>query len=121
MRDLIKSMMSFSWGMSLFGMRQMINLLGGRGAESFDAVTQAMLGSGGTAGGQPGPRPTQPTTQPAAPPAVPEWERIATAVGRSAAAVVRGEVDLEAALARLDHDVDGMLEKRRWLLDRERS
>jgi multiple sugar transport system substrate-binding protein len=57
----------------------------------------------------------------AAPPAVPEWERIATAVGRSAAAVVRGEVDLDAALARLDHDVDGILAKRRWLLERERS
>jgi multiple sugar transport system substrate-binding protein len=54
----------------------------------------------------------------AAPPAVPEWERIATAVGRSAAAVVRGDVELDEALARLDHDVDGMLEKRRWLLER---
>jgi multiple sugar transport system substrate-binding protein len=56
----------------------------------------------------------------AAPPAIPEWERIATAVGRSAAAVVRGDVELDEALARLDHDVDGMLEKRRWLLERGR-
>jgi multiple sugar transport system substrate-binding protein len=56
----------------------------------------------------------------AAPPAVPEWERIATAVGRAADAVVRGEVQLDAALARLDHDVDGMLAKRRWMLAREK-
>ncbi|HWP67397.1 MAG TPA: extracellular solute-binding protein, partial [Candidatus Limnocylindria bacterium] len=53
-----------------------------------------------------------------APPAVPEWERIATAVGRSTAAVVRGEVALDQALVRLDHEVDGILEKRRWLLER---
>jgi multiple sugar transport system substrate-binding protein len=53
-----------------------------------------------------------------APPAVPEWERIATAVGRVGAAVIRGEVEVDAALAGLDRDVDGMLEKRRWLLAR---
>ena len=57
----------------------------------------------------------------AAPPAVPEWERIAATIGRSAAAVVRGEVDLETALAGLDHEVDGILVKRRWLLERRRS
>jgi multiple sugar transport system substrate-binding protein len=57
----------------------------------------------------------------AAPPAVPEWERIATAVGRTGAAVVRGDVEVEAALARLDRDVDGMLAKRRWMLAREAS
>jgi multiple sugar transport system substrate-binding protein len=55
----------------------------------------------------------------AAPPAVPEWERIATAVGRTGAAVIRGEVEVDAALTRLDREVDAMLEKRRWLRARE--
>jgi multiple sugar transport system substrate-binding protein len=54
----------------------------------------------------------------AAPPAVPEWERIATAVGRAGDAVIRGEIEVDAALTGLDHEVDGMLEKRRWLLAR---
>jgi multiple sugar transport system substrate-binding protein len=54
-----------------------------------------------------------------APPPVPEWERIATAVGRTGAAVVRGDVEIDAALADLDDDVDTMLEKRRWMLARE--
>src|SRR6185295_19794414 len=52
MRNLIKSALSFSWSMSLFGMRQMINLLspGERGApqdnaaSAFDAVTRAAAG-----------------------------------------------------------------------------
>ncbi|HEX4963477.1 MAG TPA: hypothetical protein VF173_21795 [Thermoanaerobaculia bacterium] len=49
MRDLIKSILRFSWGMSLFGMRQALNVLapspsGGAGekaAESLEAVTRA--------------------------------------------------------------------------------
>jgi multiple sugar transport system substrate-binding protein len=56
----------------------------------------------------------------AAPPAVAEWERIATAVGRTGDAVIRGVLELDAALVRLDHEVDGMLEKRRWLVARGR-
>ena len=51
-------------------------------------------------------------------PKVPEWERIATRVAESAEQVMRGGRDLDAALAGLDKDVDQMLEKRRWLLDR---
>jgi len=46
MRDVIKSMLRFSWGMSLFGMRQMVNLVTPRRAgepepasAAFDAVT----------------------------------------------------------------------------------
>jgi multiple sugar transport system substrate-binding protein len=31
---------------------------------------------------------------------------------------VRGEEDVDEALARLDAEVDRILEKRRWLLDR---
>lgn len=51
-------------------------------------------------------------------PKVPEWEQIATRVAEAAEQVMRGGVDLDTALARLDGDVDRMLEKRRWLLDR---
>lgn len=49
MRDLIQSMLRFSWSMSLFGMRQALHVLdpgrsgetGARAAESLDAVTRA--------------------------------------------------------------------------------
>jgi multiple sugar transport system substrate-binding protein len=51
-------------------------------------------------------------------PKVPEWEQIATRVAESAEQVMRGGRDLDAALADLDADVDRMLEKRRWMLDR---
>lgn len=51
-------------------------------------------------------------------PKVPEWEQIATRVAEAAEQVMRGSRDLDSALAALDADVDRMLEKRRWLLDR---
>jgi hypothetical protein len=42
MRDLTKSMMSFTWAMSVFGMRQMANLVSPKTAtEAFDAVTRS--------------------------------------------------------------------------------
>lgn len=42
MRDLTKSMLSFSWALPLFGMRQMANSLSpDRATRSFDAVTEA--------------------------------------------------------------------------------
>lgn len=50
-------------------------------------------------------------------PKVPEWEQIATRVAEAAEQVMRGNRDLDEALAALDADVDQMLEKRRWLLD----
>jgi len=52
-------------------------------------------------------------------PKVPEWEQIATRVAECAEQVMRGGRDLDAALADLDKDVDRMLEKRRWMLDRK--
>jgi multiple sugar transport system substrate-binding protein len=52
-------------------------------------------------------------------PKVPEWERIATRVAECAEQVMRGGRDLDAALDALDADVDHILEKRRWLLDRK--
>jgi multiple sugar transport system substrate-binding protein len=51
-------------------------------------------------------------------PKIPEWEQIATAITRRVDQVVRGATTAEAALAALDAEVDGMLEKRRWLLER---
>jgi multiple sugar transport system substrate-binding protein len=52
-------------------------------------------------------------------PKVPEWERIATRIAQCGEQVARGAKSLDAALADLDADVDRMLEKRRWMLDRE--
>jgi multiple sugar transport system substrate-binding protein len=51
-------------------------------------------------------------------PKIPEWERIAQAIVRHTEAAVRGEESVDEALARLDAEVDRILEKRRWLLDR---
>jgi multiple sugar transport system substrate-binding protein len=53
------------------------------------------------------------------PPRIPEWERIASRISRHAEAVVRGSESVEAALASLDRETDLVLEKRRWLLERE--
>jgi multiple sugar transport system substrate-binding protein len=51
-------------------------------------------------------------------PKIPEWERIASKVAQYAEKAVRGEMGEDAALTALDHDVDLILEKRRWLLER---
>ncbi|MEO8602330.1 MAG: extracellular solute-binding protein, partial [bacterium] len=55
------------------------------------------------------------------PPKIPEWERIATTITRYAEAAVRGDLSVDAALAGLDRDVDRILAKRRWLLDRAQA
>ncbi len=51
-------------------------------------------------------------------PKVPEWELIATRVQERAEMAVRGAVSADSALALLDADVERILEKRRWLLQR---
>ena len=51
-------------------------------------------------------------------PKIPEWERIANKVGEWAEEAIRGGMTEDEALGALDHDVDGVLEKRRWLLGR---
>jgi multiple sugar transport system substrate-binding protein len=51
-------------------------------------------------------------------PQVPEWERIAAKIAYYAEKAIRGDLSPEEALERLDRDVDLILEKRRWLLDR---
>ena len=55
------------------------------------------------------------------PPKIPEWERIASKITDYAEAAVRGTLSLDDALAALDHDVDQLLEKRRWMLERQAS
>ena len=53
-------------------------------------------------------------------PKIPEWEQIATRVLERAEEAVRGAAPVDSALARLDRDVDRILEKRRWLLEHDR-
>lgn len=52
------------------------------------------------------------------PPKIPEWEQIASEVAQVAEAAVRGGMPIDVALAQLDRNVDAILAKRRWLLDR---
>ncbi|MGE5499266.1 MAG: sugar ABC transporter substrate-binding protein [Syntrophothermus sp.] len=50
-------------------------------------------------------------------PKIPEWEQIAfSKVQQYAEAAARGSMSIDAALNALDHDVNIILEKRRWLL-----
>ena len=51
-------------------------------------------------------------------PKVPEWEQIAAKVWERLEPVARGAKELDPSLAALDADVEVVLEKRRWLLDR---
>jgi multiple sugar transport system substrate-binding protein len=51
-------------------------------------------------------------------PKVPEWQRISIKLAERIEPAVRGRQSAAEALAGLDADVDRMLEKRRWLLDR---
>ena len=54
-------------------------------------------------------------------PAVPEIESIMTAVIHHAESAIRGGTSAEAALRALDENTDRILEKRRWMLARERE
>jgi multiple sugar transport system substrate-binding protein len=54
-------------------------------------------------------------------PKVPEWEQIATRIYERGEGVILGRQGLDQGLASLDRDVDRILEKRRWLLDRHRA
>jgi multiple sugar transport system substrate-binding protein len=51
-------------------------------------------------------------------PQVPEWELIATRLFEYAEQAIRGGVPVDTALARLDAEVNRILERRRWLLAR---
>lgn len=54
-------------------------------------------------------------------PKVPEWELIATKVIDYAELAIRGGTPSVDVLERLDREVDRILEKRRWMLDRARQ
>ena len=51
-------------------------------------------------------------------PKVAEWERIMITMQLMAERVVHGDEPPEEGLRQLDRDVDAMLQKRRWLLER---
>ena len=51
-------------------------------------------------------------------PQVPEWEQIMQAMRVMAERVVQGQQDLDSAVIAFDAEVDAMLAKRRWILDR---
>ena len=55
----------------------------------------------------------------AAMPPIPEWERIGDKIAYYAELTLRKQLSLDEALMALDRDVDRILEKRRWLLQRE--
>jgi len=54
-------------------------------------------------------------------PKVPEWEQIATTVFTHGEQAVRGRQTPAQAMAALDKDVNGILEKRRWLMDHKKG
>jgi multiple sugar transport system substrate-binding protein len=54
-------------------------------------------------------------------PRIPEWEQISLRLQDKVEAMVLGHAPADSALAALDRDVDRILEKRRWLVERERQ
>ncbi len=54
------------------------------------------------------------------PPKVPEWERIAQEMRLAAERVVQGVSTVDEACVALDRKTDEILEKRRWMMDRDR-
>ena len=54
-------------------------------------------------------------------PKVPEWEQIMQGMRVMAERVVQGQQDIDSAVTGFDAEVDGMLAKRRWMLDRHRG
>ncbi|MFL6547314.1 MAG: sugar ABC transporter substrate-binding protein [Povalibacter sp.] len=53
------------------------------------------------------------------PPKVPEWERIAQEMRLAAERVIQKQASIEEAITALDAKTDGILEKRRWMLDKD--
>jgi multiple sugar transport system substrate-binding protein len=54
-------------------------------------------------------------------PKIPEWEQISIKLQDQVGAMVLAHTPPDSALAALDRDVDRLLEKRRWLIQRERE
>jgi multiple sugar transport system substrate-binding protein len=53
-------------------------------------------------------------------PLVPEWELIATRLQVKVESAIRGAESADSALAQLDREVDKILAKRRWILERQK-
>jgi multiple sugar transport system substrate-binding protein len=53
-------------------------------------------------------------------PPVPEWENISLQIQFKAEALVLARADLDSTLRELDRETDRILEKRRWLIERDR-
>jgi len=53
-------------------------------------------------------------------PPVPEWENISLQIQFKAEALVLARADLDSTLRELDRETDRILEKRRWLVERDR-
>jgi multiple sugar transport system substrate-binding protein len=54
-------------------------------------------------------------------PKVPEWEEISVRLQDKMEAAIMGAADPDSAMRALDREVDRILEKRRWLIERARS
>jgi multiple sugar transport system substrate-binding protein len=54
-------------------------------------------------------------------PKLPEWERIVTRVFEYSEEVIQGGMRIDRALESLNRDIDAMLEKRRWMMERQRA
>jgi multiple sugar transport system substrate-binding protein len=54
------------------------------------------------------------------PPKVPEWERIAQEMRLAAERVVQSVSSVDEACVALDRKTDEILEKRRWMMDKDR-
>ena len=52
-------------------------------------------------------------------PKISEWEQIAVKIQEHLEAVIFGKITLEESVQRLNRDVDKILEKRRWLLEKQ--
>jgi multiple sugar transport system substrate-binding protein len=52
---------------------------------------------------------------------VPEWERIATQMRLAGERVVQGKQSVDDAVVDLDRETDEILEKRRWMMDRDHT
>lgn len=58
-------------------------------------------------------------TRVVATPKIPEWEQIGTRVMIRAEEAIRGAVSPDSALAALDRDANRILEKRRWMMEKQ--
>ena len=54
-------------------------------------------------------------------PRVPEWEQITTKIMQEGQLAIAGQITIDDALQTLNREVNGLLDKRRWMLARQDS